>query len=187
MNNPVSIGTIILYPVNKIPYGWLLCNGEKVTEEYLKEKFLNTSKKKREESLNELESHYLNPEGCLPKLQDCFVVGAGEGHTLHETKAADPHTHKFNSKREFKTDKSGNHKHHYPQGWKTGYFSKKTNSQEDEAVDLQSTLLENGTTESGKHFHTISVGNENAETLEATPNKNRPKRYALNYIMKVLK
>jgi hypothetical protein len=139
-----------------IPYGWALCNGDNNT----------------------------------PDLRDRFIVCAGELHKLNDKGDPDQHNHSINIPEKslsFTTSEAGSHSHRFPTEWYnlTDAIRDSRAGTDFTAIDRGSADVKSSTTQNnGNHSHSGTI---NSCTLTSYPSEgfNRPKWYALCFIIKI--
>lgn len=145
--------------VHDIPDGWLLCNGDKGT----------------------------------PDLRSRFIVGAvsdsDSEYKPGEKGEADTHTHSIKEQKiTSSTAEAGDHTHNPPQEWYTNIHP--NHNAADKAPSYS--FVDSGgkdvksqtTTQNGKHKHDLSFDIDSS-TSGSSSGPNRPKWYALCFIMKL--
>jgi hypothetical protein len=152
-------GMIIMWggAVNALPTGWALCNGQNGT----------------------------------PDLQSRFIVGAGAGgspaYNLGDAGEPDQHSHTIDApSQQFATDAAGSHSHVVPGSWYKRALGYAAAERSDYAlIDTGGAEVRGASVQSsGAHTHTLSI-NLTAFTSGSSSGNNRPKWYALCFIMKL--
>lgn len=150
-------GLIVMWSgqANNIPGGWALCNGQNGT----------------------------------PDLRDRFIAGAGSSYQPGSSGEPDTHVHdvKINAF-PMNTDLGGEHDHNLPSGW----YMRRMNSYAAVKSDEYSMIDIGGfddnrvkrVQKTTPHSHTFSFPGADTRTSDAK-GQNRPKWYALCYIMKL--
>jgi hypothetical protein len=141
---------------DKIPIGWALCNGDNNT----------------------------------PDLRDRFVVCAGELHKLNDKGDPDQHNHPINipeNSLSFTTSEAGSHSHGFPDQW----YNLGDAIRDSSVVGTNFTAIDRGgadvksstTQNNGNHSHSGMI-NSCTLTSYSSEGFNRPKWYALCFIIK---
>lgn len=115
-----------------------------------------------------------NGQNSTPDLRDRFILGAGNSENPGTSGGPDQHTHYVG---QINTNYGGSHSHGFPSGWYNRNFKDGDKS----GIDIKGANIDNQTTESaGSHYHSINSFNTGSSS-----GKNRPKWYALCFIMKL--
>lgn len=156
--SPVPVGTILMWSgaADALPDGYVLCNGDNQT----------------------------------PDLRSRFIVGAGAGgnpvYTPNTAGDPDQHSHSVPFPgASGATSSAGNHSHLMPAAWYDAEFAGGHPASHHTAIDRAGTATKAARTNiEGAHTHTINVGTATFTSGNASEANNRPKWYALCFIMK---
>ncbi|MBQ6772095.1 MAG: tail fiber protein [Bacteroidales bacterium] len=193
----VPIGTIGAFAMEKVPKGWLICDGKEYRIELFQELFdtIGTTFTPEETTLGFF---------CVPDLQGRFIRGWDmEGNVDPERELGDyqedaiqGHSHKVYIDKTLKTDSSGEHHHkvyYHSHAITNGAFSSYTVFEVSYSdSDFSYSDSGKGTTSEGSHTHNmrlkIDAGTSGAVSSNygkvKADNENRPKNIALLYCIK---
>ncbi|WP_207680668.1 hypothetical protein [Desulfonema magnum] len=117
-----------------------------------------------------------------PDLRSRFIVGADDSCSPHDKGKPDQHNHYFNiPDKLFSTKYAGSHSHKFPSRWYKRGFEKGEYS----GIDTHGQNIKEFPTQSGgSHKHSFSVDFPGQNTDDSSGH-NRPKWYALCFIMKL--
>ncbi|MEM9903559.1 MAG: hypothetical protein AAF921_00850 [Cyanobacteria bacterium P01_D01_bin.44] len=127
-----------------------------------------------------------NGQNGTPDLRDRFIMGAGSSNA-NTSGNPDTHSHSVSiPQKSFTTSNNGSHSHKFPDAWynrtdsvRGGGAARKFNS-----IDRGGDNVDNSKTKAdGDHTHTVSVAL--TATVGNSSGNNRPKWYALCFIMKL--
>lgn len=207
----LPLGFIAMFPGENIPEGWRICNGTYIHKNEIPHTFdelakiLNSPQKKNNSSNQKLDENINEEEHTpivkppdnmlqLPNLSDRFIVGAGMDAQLQSSGEPDQHTHKNDPPPQRRYTSYGDQ---FIDAASTQYFKEKTatisnvntlapeKDTEMAASDEDEDFSENIAPISLEHHnHYVELDIDPFES-EASEGLNRPKYYALHFVIKV--
>lgn len=181
----LPIGFIAMFPGEHIPEGWRICNGASISQKELPDTFDALAKALGQaEGVEELQ---------LPNLMDRFVVGAGIDAELRASGEADQHTHQNDPPPQRRYTSYGDQ---FMDASSTQYFYQ--DSVESRAIELMDEDISLDDPPEAEHVdadhlapislehhnHYVELDIDPFES-ESSEGLNRPKYYALNFVIKV--
>ncbi len=121
----------------------------------------------------------------IPDLRDRFIVAAGKSYKKGENGEPDTHLHRVNPpSTNLAINSAGNHTHKFPSTW----YKRDLDKGGFTAIDTGSKDVKKQTTQrDGSHSHSgrVDIAPFDSGSSSSDPNRNRPKWYALCFIIKL--